>query len=189
MNKTNKPLDRPTHVQKLIDGHRAQMAHLASRTESELTGRLRCSREELRDSIADFRSQRAAQLRNLRKTANYNCLVQGGWSAETVISLVGEHGAVARRHQQAGGTRVAREEREREAAWLTSRRPRRFRELDDKINNREPGEVLREKQRRDYERVLMSDDGRHLMAAASLNRVLGSQGAAQIDFARPMRPV
>jgi hypothetical protein len=37
-------------------------------------------------------------------------------------------------------------------------------------------------QLRAYARVLVSDGGRHLSAVASLNRVLGAEGAAQIDL-------
>lgn len=195
-------MNTPPHVSKLIEGHEAQMAYLASRTTSDLTRMLRCSREELRDAMKDFREQRDAQLQNLIRTENATCLIQAGWSPESVVGQIAYHDPIMRRHLEASRIQRRREDRSDQQALrqyeLQDRAPRRiarkltptfsprFFELNTEISNREPGSILREQQRRTYVNILTSDGGRHASAAASLNRVLASQGAAQIDFTAPM---
>jgi hypothetical protein len=177
-------MTRPEHVQKLIDGHQAQMAYLRSLSLPYLTRALRCSRDEVRAAIAEFVAEREEQLQRLEATANYNCAPLCALPPVAVVPLL-HRPNIAQAHHRAHEVRRQRED----IPWqltlraLERRIPKRIRELHNLINNRGSGEILREQQRRRNARLLQECGD----SCASLNRVLSQQGSPQIDFGALLR--
>ena len=191
----------PAHVARCLAGHRAQMAYLADRL-PDLPREYQAPRHVVEAAVAEFRRQRAAAIRSIRRTHNYNDLVIADRGRGAVITACVFYGEALQQWRARSESMRSMRQRDRAVAAVArrlgiseydaSKAVRRQadadwqrKQLNERIGKREAGAFLRLCELRKYVSALQEFRG----SASTINSVLAARGAAQIDFLAPLRPM